>query len=116
MSISQNAGDRGSTGTHQMSQDELRGASYPAIVGSYPAELSRQEIPTVGPGPRPTDEIAQVVAPNSASNRTPGPGGPLRGVEANTNRSDGTTIPTYHSPDSDVEPAAPEIECEGDCP
>lgn len=109
MSIDQNAGNRGSTGVHEMSQDELRGGSYPADPTSAPVILSRQEIPTVGPGPRPTDEVASVGGGGQHFN-TPGPGGPLRGVEANTARSNGTTIPTYSSPNSDVEPAAPRIE------
>lgn len=115
MSISENAGNRGSTGVHQMSQDELRGESYTADESSAPVILERQQIPTVGPGPRPTDEVASVGGGGQHFN-TPGPGGPLRGVEANTNRSNGTEIATYHSPNSAVEPAAPEIECEGeDC-
>lgn len=115
MSISQNAGNRGSTGVHEMDQSELRGGSYTADPTSAPVILERQQIPTVGPGPRPTDEVASVGGGGQRYN-TPGPGGPLRGVEANTNRSNGTEIPTYSSPNSQVEPEAPDICCEGDCP
>jgi hypothetical protein len=107
VSISQNAGDRGSTGTHEMSQSELRGESYVADPTAGIVVLQRQEIPTVGPGPRPADEPASVGGGQQHFN-TPGPGGPLRGVEANTARSNGTEIPTYRSANSDVEPAAPE--------
>lgn len=106
-------GDRMPFKAHEMSQEEMRGASYPQDGTTGISVLERQRIPTVGPGPRPVDQIASLEAV-SRVNRTPGPGGPLRGVEANTARSNGTEIPTYHSPNSTVEPASPDIDADAD--
>lgn len=82
---SDNPGGQGAgmpTGAHVLSDAEMRGYSYSG------ADVTYQNLPTSG------KTIARV-NPGAMGYNTPGPTGPLRGVEANTaraNRSNSTPI------------------------
>lgn len=80
-------------GAHQMSDAEMRGYSYSG------ATVTMQDLPMVG-------ETIAKVNPGAMGYENPGPTADQRGIEANTNRTNGSraVVP---------EGSGPRIECEG---
>ena len=76
-------------GAHQMSQTEMRGGSYPGM-----GEDETQVLQTV------------------QGYKNPGPTENQRGIEANTNRTNGTAITGPPPSNAVTAPEAPAIECD----
>lgn len=66
-------------GAHQMSPAEMRGYSYTG------ADVTMQDLPTAG-------KTITKVNPGAMGYENPGPTDDQRGIEANTNRTNGSTV------------------------